>query len=158
VGGDGDGWVVCDAGHRHWGRFGAAGLLLRHAGHRGHADCVLLAHRVWWSHHGGTWGIPGGARDSGETARDAALREAVEETGIDPARVRLTGDTVDDHGGWSYVTVHARLETDVPPALEPTDGEATELRWTPVELVSDLPLHPGFAQFWAGPDALEPLP
>ena len=85
---------------------------------------------------------------------DAALREAVEETGIDPARVRLTGDTVDDHGGWSYVTVHARLETDVPPALEPTDGEATELRWTPVEQVSDLPLHPGFAQFWAGPDAL----
>ncbi|WP_433027067.1 NUDIX domain-containing protein [Actinomycetospora sp. CA-053990] len=103
-------------------------------------------------------GILGGARDSGETARDAALREAVEETGIDPARVRLTGDTVDDHGGWSYVTVHARLETDVPPALEPTDGEATELRWTPVEQVSDLPLHPGFAQFWAGPDALEPLP
>jgi 8-oxo-dGTP pyrophosphatase MutT (NUDIX family) len=89
VGGDGDGWVVCDAGHRHWGRFGAAGLLLRHAGHRGHADCVLLAHRVWWSHHGGTWGIPGGARDSGETARDAALREAVEETGLDPRGVQV---------------------------------------------------------------------
>jgi 8-oxo-dGTP diphosphatase len=152
VRGDGDGWVECDAGHRHWGRFGAAGLLLRHSG------LVLLAHRVWWSHHGGTWGIPGGARDSGETARDAALREAVEETGIDPARVRLTGDTVDDHGGWSYVTVHARLETDVPPSLEPTDGEATELRWTPVDAVSDLPLHPGFGQFWTGPDAVEPLP
>ena len=26
--GDGDGWVECSLGHRHWGRFGAAGLLL----------------------------------------------------------------------------------------------------------------------------------
>jgi 8-oxo-dGTP pyrophosphatase MutT (NUDIX family) len=152
VKGDGDGWVVCDAGHRHWGRFGAAGLLLRHGDH------VLLAHRVWWSHHGETWGIPGGARNSDETAREAALREAVEETGVDPARVRLTGETVDDHGGWSYVTVHARLETSAPPALEPCDGEATELRWTPVGQVSQLPLHPGFGAFWAGPDAVDRLP
>ncbi|MDD7939873.1 NUDIX hydrolase [Actinomycetospora lutea] len=150
--GDGDGWVVCDAGHRHWGRYGAAGLLLRHG------DCVLLAHRVWWSHHGDTWGIPGGARDSGETAHDAALREAVEETGVDASRVRTTGETVDDHGGWSYVTVHARLETGDPPALAPTDGEATELRWTPADQVSDLPLHPGFAAFWAGEDAVDRLP
>lgn len=149
---DGDGWVVCDAGHRHWGRFGAAGLLLRHG------DSVLLAHRVWWSHHGETWGIPGGARNSDETARQAALREAVEETGVDPERVRLTDETVDDHGGWSYVTVHGRLETETPPALEPCDGEATELRWTPADAVSDLPLHPGFARFWAGPDAVDRLP
>jgi 8-oxo-dGTP pyrophosphatase MutT (NUDIX family) len=158
VRGDGDGWVVCDAGHRHWGRFGAAGLLLRHGTGNGDGDVVLLAHRIWWSHHGGTWGIPGGARDSGETAREAALREAVEETGVDPARVRLTGDTVDDHGGWSYVTVHARLETDRPPALEPCDGEATELRWTPVADVGDLELHPGFGAFWTGVGAAEPLP
>jgi 8-oxo-dGTP diphosphatase len=160
VRGDGDGWVVCDAGHRHWGRFGAAGLLLRHGADEaeGDGDVVLLAHRIWWSHNGGTWGIPGGARDSGESARDAALREAVEETGVDPSRIRLTDQTVDDHGGWSYVTVHARLETDRPPALEPCDGEATELRWTPVADVTDLPLHPGFAAFWGSVEAVDRLP
>jgi 8-oxo-dGTP diphosphatase len=162
VRGDGDGWVVCDAGHRHWGRFGAAGLLLRHGdphgGTDGHGDLVLLAHRVWWSHHGDTWGIPGGARDSGESAREAAVREAVEETGVDPGRVRLTGETTDDHGGWSYVTVHARLETDVAPRLEPCDGEATELRWTPEADVAELPLHPGFAAFWGSVQPTERLP
>ena len=26
--GDGDGWIECGLGHRHWGLFGAAGLLL----------------------------------------------------------------------------------------------------------------------------------
>lgn len=144
--GDGDGWVHCDGGHRHWGRHGAAGLLVTHEAAGG---LVLLAHRAAWSHHGGTWGIPGGARDSHESAVQAALREASEETGIDPGAVALVDESVDDHGSWSYVTVHARMETDEPPVLAPNDDESTELRWTPVDEVARLPLHPGFAAFWA---------
>lgn len=142
--GDGDGWVRCVQGHRHWGRYGAAGLLL------GHAGAVLLAHRVWWSHHGGTWGIPGGARDRGESAVTAALREAREETGLDPRAVTVLGESTDDHGDWSYVTVRARLDAGgSPPPLVPVDGEATELAWVPVEEVAQRTLHPGFAHWWA---------
>lgn len=144
--GDGDGWVFCDAGHRHWGRFGAAGLLLHHGGR------VLLAHRAEWSHHGGTWGIPGGARNSDESARAAALRETAEETGLDTALVAVDGESTDDHGGWSYVTVHATLTTAEPLPLTPADAESTELRWTPVGEVTALALHPGFAAFWASGD------
>ena len=96
--GDGDGWVRCSAGHRHWGRYGAAGLLLRDRG--AGRDRVVLQHRAWWSHQGGTWGVPGGARDSAETAVAAALRETAEEAGVSPAAVRPTGLLVDDHGGW----------------------------------------------------------
>ena len=147
--GDGDGWVICEAGHRHWGRYGAAGLLLYHPADGGR---ILLAHRATWSHHGGTWGIPGGARDSGESPREAALREASEETGVDTDLVDVGTESVDDHGGWSYVTVHGRLAVDEPPLLEPNDGESSELRWTPVAQVSALVLHPGFADFWAGQD------
>ncbi len=143
---DGNGWVRCAQGHRHWGRFGAAGLLVLATGR------VLLAHRALWSHHGGTWGIPGGARDSAETAQATALREAAEETGLDAASVVVTDETVDDHGGWSYTTVHATLRGE-PPSLHPTDGEATELAWVPVGEVDALLLHPGFAGFWHGPDA-----
>ena len=43
---------------------------------------VLLQHRAEWSHFGGTWGIPGGARHEGESAVDAAVREAGEEAGV----------------------------------------------------------------------------
>lgn len=68
VRGDGDGWVVSDTGAAFWGRFGAAGLLLR-APDPGGTAAVLLQHRAAWSHQGGTWGLPGGARDSHETPK-----------------------------------------------------------------------------------------
>ena len=42
-------------------------------------DEVLLQLRASWCHHPGTWGIPGGAREHGESALDAALRECREE-------------------------------------------------------------------------------
>ena len=69
--GDGDGWVTCDLGHRHWGLYGAAGLLLHRPTATG--DEVLLQHRATWSHHGGTWGLLGGARHSDESAVEASL-------------------------------------------------------------------------------------
>ena len=90
--GDGNGWVQCAIGHYHWGLFGAAGLLVVAHG------SVLLQHRAPWSHEGDTWGIPGGARDSGESAVEGALREAAEETGLDPQLVTVTREVVDDHG------------------------------------------------------------
>ena len=139
--GDGDGWVRCAAGHRHWGRHGAAGLLLRDP-----ADRVVLQHRAYWSHQGGTWGVPGGARDSGETAVEAALRETMEETGIEPATVRPYGQLVDDHGGWAYSTVLGVPVGPVHP--QAVGGESEEVRWVDVDAVPALPLHPGFALAW----------
>ncbi|MBW0091276.1 NUDIX hydrolase [Pseudonocardia sp. KRD-184] len=138
--GDGDGWTHCDQGHRHWGLYGAAGLLLRHD------DQVLLQHRAHWSHHGGTWGILGGARNRGESAQDAALREASEEAGLDAAAVTTLGEFLDDHGGWTYTTVVAR--TDGPLLLTGLTAETLEVRWVPAEGLGGLPLHPGFAATW----------
>ena len=54
---------------------------------------MLLQHRALWSHHGGTWGVLGGARNSGETAVDAAAREAAEEAGFGPERYKVAGCT-----------------------------------------------------------------
>jgi len=141
---DGNGWARCSRGHRHWGRYGAAGLLL-HAVDDAGVVRVLLQHRAAWSHHGDTWGLPGGARDSHEDGVDAALREAAEEAGLEPAAVRTRHGYVDDHGGWSYTTVHADVPRPLPTVA---NHESLALRWVPIAEVDALPLHPGFALTW----------
>ncbi|HTZ45826.1 MAG TPA: NUDIX domain-containing protein [Jatrophihabitans sp.] len=147
----GDGWVHCAAGHRHWGRFGAAGLLL----HRPGDDQVILQHRAAWTHEGDRWGIPGGARHSDEDAVEAALREAAEEAGLQPADVEPVGLYIDDHGGWSYSTVVARATRAVQPTV--TDAESVTVRWQPAAGVAGLPLHSGFAAAWQSLRVLPPL-
>jgi 8-oxo-dGTP diphosphatase len=150
VRGDGDGWVVSDTGAAFWGRHGAAGLLLRAPQSDGSA-AVLLQHRAPWSHQGGTWGLPGGARDSHETAEQAAVREAHEEAGLaaDQLTVRATVITAEISGTngacWSYTTVIA----DAPALLQTVPNrESSELRWVAEDDVAELPLHPGFAASW----------
>jgi 8-oxo-dGTP diphosphatase len=106
----------------------------------------LLQHRAAWTANGDTWGVPGGARDSHESTVEAALREAGEETGIDPVAIRVFDELVDDHGeGWTYTTVLADLVTEVRLVAQ---HESVELRWVPVADVTHLPLHPGFSHTW----------
>jgi len=143
----GDGWTRCAQGHRHWGTFGAAGLLAVAPDETG-APHVLLQHRVTWSHHGDTWGVPGGARHQGESAVDAALREAQEETGVERDRLEVLREVVDDHGGWSYTTVVAEAPVRLPVGI--ADGESVALAWVPLAEVEARALHPGFAASWPG--------
>lgn len=137
---DGDGWVECDCGNRHWGKHGAAGLLLIRD------ENLLLQHRAPWVHNGDTWGVPGGARDSHESIIEAAIREAVEETGIDPALVNPITTFEDRHGNWRYDTVLASAA----PNLEPhkLNDESHEVRWVHQSEVANLNLHPSFAKTW----------
>jgi len=150
VQGDGDGWVISERGAHYWGRYGAAGLLLRAPLPDG-TPAVLLQHRAVWSHQGGTWGLPGGARDSHETPEQTAVREAQEEAGLVAERltVRTTVVTAEVAGVggtlWSYTTVVAdagELLATVP------NRESAELRWVGEDEVAGLPLHPGFAASW----------
>ena len=148
--GDGDGWVISDSGVHYWGRYGAAGLLLR-APRTDGTPAVLLQHRAVWSHQGGTWALPGGARDSHESAEETAVREAREEAGLlaELLAVRATVVTAEVSGlggtHWTYTTVVAdagELLHTVP------NRESAELRWVGEDEVADLPLHPGFAASW----------
>ena len=99
---DGDGWVECACGNKHWGLNGAAGILIVRDAQ------ILLQHRAPWVHNGDTWGIPGGARDSHESTIEGAFREAVEETGIDTSLLTVLHTFTDDHGDWKYETVIAK--------------------------------------------------
>jgi 8-oxo-dGTP pyrophosphatase MutT (NUDIX family) len=99
-----------------------------------------------WSHHGGTWGLPGGARKLGESAGDAAVREAGEEAGVPAAAIEPLFESLFDLGFWSYTTVAVRVLRLFAPIV--ADAESVALRWVPLDEVDALPLHPGFAASW----------
>ncbi len=139
----GDAWVEGPDGRRYWGRYGAAGLLVHDE-----AAGVLLQHRAEWSHFGGTWGLPGGARHAGESAVAGAVREAGEEAGVPADALEIAFTSTVDFGFWSYVTVVARASRPFEATIG--DAESLELRWVPVTEVDALPLHPGFEAAWPG--------
>lgn len=137
----GDAWVSGPNGEKFWGRYGAAGLLVWHP-----PTGVLLQHRVGWSHFGGTWGLPGGALNEGESAEVGALREAREEAGVPSDAVTILFSSVLDLGFWRYTTVVTRTDAAFEPRIG--DAESLELRWVSLDEVVELPLHPGFAASW----------
>ncbi len=143
----GDGWVECRCGHRHWGRHGAAGLLLwrplHHPATGPHDYAVVLQHRALWSHHGGTWGLPGGAVDPGETDVEGALREAREEAALPPSGMAVRASHRLEHPDWSYTTVVAEAVENVEPRV--SDPESLGVAWVEGADVRDRPLLPAFA-------------
>ncbi|WP_088290718.1 NUDIX domain-containing protein [Kineosporia sp. A_224] len=151
---DGNGWVECRCGQRHWGLHGAAGLLLLRDGagdptDGGAGTDVLLQLRAGWTHEGGSWGLPGGARDSHEDVVTAALREAWEEAAVPADAVAVIGSRLGvDHVDWRYTYVLAKAPADV--AVAPRTEESDELRWVGLDDVTALPLHPAFARAWPG--------
>ncbi|HEX8498631.1 MAG TPA: glutamate--cysteine ligase, partial [Actinomycetales bacterium] len=141
---DGNGWVDCACGNRHWGRHGAAGLLAVRPSAQG--PQVLLQLRSPWTHQGGTWGLPGGARDSHESVSTAARREATEETGLDDGPLVDVSEHRVDHGTWSYTYVLATAPADTVAWVANRESDAVE--WVALDDVAGLPLHPALALEW----------
>jgi 8-oxo-dGTP pyrophosphatase MutT (NUDIX family) len=69
----------------------AAALALIYEDAPGRLTLPLTLRSSSLPHHPGQISLPGGAVDPGETIEAAALREAHEEVGVDPARVRIIG-------------------------------------------------------------------
>ena len=105
-----------------------------------------MQHRAAWSHEGGTWAVPGGALDVGESPLHAALREAGEEAAVAAASVRPRHAWTIDHGTWAYTTLVTEAVGPINP--QRLDGESQELRWVRVGDVTSLRLHSGFSAGW----------
>ena len=138
----GDGWVTLADGSQRWGRFGAAGVLARHVDDDG-GTWYFLARRSVHTHRGGTWAIPGGALDFGESPLEGALREFREEIGLVLDHYLVAEIHQDDHGGWSYWTV----TVDVPHRFDPParlGWETAEARWVAAHEIAELELFDSF--------------
>lgn len=140
----GDGFMRCSDGHVRWGVNGAAGVIfsVREAG----GIAVMLQKRSAFAHEGGTWSCAGGALDEGESAYDAALREASEEVGEVPAVHRLVGKYVFAPAlDWTYTTVVIEVDTRFGSSR---NFETDAVDWVLTSEVDHRPLHAGFAAAW----------
>ncbi|MFE6736939.1 NUDIX domain-containing protein [Microbacterium sp. NPDC057650] len=134
-----------------WGR-SAAGLLIHDRGR------VLLQRRSSWVQQGGTWSIPAGAVERGETSLQAALREVAEECGIGRDALKVSGrqHRAEPVEGWRFTTHVARLRKRARGVAAANTWESSGHEWVPIAEVARRPLHPGFAASW--PDVRDLLP
>ena len=91
-------------------RIEAAGGVVLRAGADGATE-VLVVHRERY----GDWSLPKGKRDKGESGKDAALREVLEETGV-----------------------RCELGDPLPPVFYEVDGRPKRVKWWTMTVVEDL--------------------
>jgi mutator protein MutT len=94
----------------------------------------------------GTWSVPGGRVEAGETVQEAVVRELAEETGIEGVCMGLIGVAErigDDH---HFVILDYSVEV-LAPAPPAAGSDAADARWVPLAQVGDYDLVDGLAEF-----------
>ena len=99
----------------------------------GDAGVLLTRRSTALRNHSGEMSFPGGRIDGDETPIEAALREAYEEVGLDPASVEIIGElnhlaTVVSRS--HIVPIVARAQSQV--ALAPASHEVERVLWVPL--------------------------
>jgi 8-oxo-dGTP pyrophosphatase MutT (NUDIX family) len=99
---------------------------------------LLLLHRPSTMRaHPGQIALPGGKIDAGETAVEAALREAWEELGIDPKAVRVIGesDRYPTGSGYDITPVVGLVPADI--RIDPNPTEVAQWFEAPLDFLLD---------------------
>jgi 8-oxo-dGTP diphosphatase len=117
-------------------------------------DGKFLMFRRKGSHASGTWSIPGGHIEFGESWDETAAREAYEETGVTLKNIRyfITTNDIMPNDNKHYITIwmEAELDKGEPQNMEP--HKADRLEW---HTFHDMP-QPLFEPCWSNLRALRP--
>lgn len=122
-------------GRRYWGKRGA-GIVYTDGRH------ILLLKRAVGDHCG-TWCLPGGKAEKGESSLDAAIREAKEECGYHCGSRFDKVSFID--GGHHWTTYFYKIKK---PFCCRLSKEHKEYRWVPVIEKLTLKLHPQLKKEW----------
>jgi 8-oxo-dGTP diphosphatase len=96
----------------------------------GKQDRLLLIRRKR-SHGAGSWAVPGGHQEFGESPAECAVREAFEEVGLvvrDPLCVALTNDVFHTEGK-HYMTIWMAVDAPSEMPINPSNDEVAEWGW-----------------------------
>ena len=102
----------------------------------------------------GEWSIPGGLVELGESVRDAVIREAKEETGLD---VEIFVDRpidafdnidIDEKGGFHYHFVLSQFLIRPKSGILKPSSDAVDAKWVPLEEVEKYDLTKPFRKFF----------
>ena len=108
----------------------AGGIVIRRLGG---AEQILVVHRPRYD----DWSLPKGKLDEGETLRDAALREVLEETGLACRAGAPAGEArYADAQGRAKAALYFEMTAESG-RFEPND-EVDEVRWLAPEAAADL--------------------
>jgi 8-oxo-dGTP pyrophosphatase MutT (NUDIX family) len=103
---------------------------------------VLLTRRAdTLASHSGQIAFPGGRLDPGETAVQAALREAHEEVALDPACVQVLGLSEAYETGTGFLVTPVIGWLAEPPSLTPAPDEVAEVFEAPWDFLMDVANH-----------------
>ncbi len=94
----------------------------------------------------GHWSLPGGAQKVGETAKEAVVRETLEETGLKviPIRLLTVVDIIerDDHGAIRHHYTVADYLCEVTGGALKAGGDAADARWVAKGKLDEMDLTP----------------
>ena len=99
---------------------------------------VLTVRGADLPHHADQISLPGGRPAPGETAEDTAVREAVEEIGVDATAIGIAGRLTPVHIAVSGFTVQPIVAlADAAPLFVPAPGEVAAILEVPLALLAD---------------------